>query len=297
MPWNEIARDVDPKVRQSVTAVVAYIGSDAPNILALRRGDKLVCDASDTAIRGGMTSADALRTYLNRGVELYSVSGLHAKVVIGSRWVWIGSANASTSSENLLEASVRVTDVETRRDVRSWAVDLMTEDAAVSRLDLGRLLDLPVKRRAGLPTRRMLPIVLPDDPRPLFVVDLVPGASEASHRAAVKQQSQIRRVKRQRGVRGALNWFEWPDSECPYSPGAWIVPITSGHPGRPCQVVHVSHVRKGRFIVWTASVPTARRPKKAELMEACGLGPNRPLVDYFVPKGPIKRRSIADLYR
>jgi len=294
----KITSDTDSTVRRPVKAVVAYIGADGPVLLKLRRGDTLVCDASDIAVRAGMTSAAALRTFVNRGVVLYSIEGLHAKVVLGSRWAWVGSANASASSrDDLLEASVRVTDSATIRRLRTWVEGLVTEDAVLSRRDVDKLLELPVKRRTGLPHRRRLPTELPDDPQRLWLAVTDLYASKAVERAADRERDEIRHAKRRRGITGRLTWFEWEYGSCQFSEGGWIIRVAKGHPSRPAQVVRVSNPRAGSYIVWTAEVPTVRRPRKAELLQACGLRPETLAEAGFFKVPPSRRKSVIDLYR
>lgn len=80
-PWPAIRRDLDRPNRRPVVAVIGYIGKDAPTVMRLRKGDILVCDASETAVKGRLTNAAALQSFRKRGVRLFSLSGLHAKVI------------------------------------------------------------------------------------------------------------------------------------------------------------------------------------------------------------------------
>lgn len=85
-------------------AAVAYVTSD--EILRFTGGDVLVTDASDHAIAAGHTSARLLQNALARKVKLYSLPGLHAKVMVLGDTAVIGSANISNSSaRDLVEAA------------------------------------------------------------------------------------------------------------------------------------------------------------------------------------------------
>ena len=85
-------------------AAVAYVTSD--EIVRFTEGDLLVTDASDHAIAAGQTSARLLQNALTRKVRLYSLPGLHAKVMVLGDTVVIGSANISNSSaRDLVEAA------------------------------------------------------------------------------------------------------------------------------------------------------------------------------------------------
>lgn len=102
-PWPPLLARLRAKVRQ-VDAAIAFVTDD---VLGLRRGDRLVVDASDARLRTGATNPSVLAAMLARGVELWSCAGLHAKVVlVDSQWLMVGSANASKMSRKLHEAAV-----------------------------------------------------------------------------------------------------------------------------------------------------------------------------------------------
>lgn len=82
----------------------------APEMLPLRRGDMLVVNASDSAVRSCSTCPEALDAYLRAGVRVYSEGDLHANVIATPTAAGIGSANASAHSRDLaLEASIITT--------------------------------------------------------------------------------------------------------------------------------------------------------------------------------------------
>lgn len=88
-------------------AAIAYLGEQAPSLLqAFKSGDIVVCDASDDKIRSGVTHRGALNALYQRGVRLYSLKHLHAKVICIGDTAVVGSMNASTSSTLMFEAAV-----------------------------------------------------------------------------------------------------------------------------------------------------------------------------------------------
>ncbi|MEU1525354.1 phosphatidylserine/phosphatidylglycerophosphate/cardiolipin synthase family protein [Nocardia rhamnosiphila] len=103
-PWPQITRTL--KTRGPRRAAIAYLGADAPQLLPLRRGDILVVNADRPALRAHATSPEALQKFFDRGVELYSLPSLHAKVVATATTAIIGSANASHHSTTAAEAVV-----------------------------------------------------------------------------------------------------------------------------------------------------------------------------------------------
>lgn len=118
-PWDELTRV--SKLQGPRYAAFAFIGADAPDMLALEEGDVLVCNASEGAIRNGATNPLALRKFLDRGVQLYSCGTLHAKILAVRNSAAVGSANASRSSSLSLEAVVVSNEREFISDARRLA--------------------------------------------------------------------------------------------------------------------------------------------------------------------------------
>lgn len=103
-PWDEIS--LLSKLPGPRHAAIAFVGANAPEMLSLETGDVLVCNASRSAIESGATNPYALREFVDRGVEVYSCSSLHAKVLAVRGYAIVGSANASRQSDLSLEAVV-----------------------------------------------------------------------------------------------------------------------------------------------------------------------------------------------
>ena len=104
--WGEIKKlgsKAGPKF-----AAIAYVTSDAH--VKFKKGDVLICDASDSAIGSGQTSAKTLRAACARGAQVYSSPGLHAKALVLGRVAVVGSANMSISSASTLDEAAIVTD-------------------------------------------------------------------------------------------------------------------------------------------------------------------------------------------
>ena len=97
--FGRIANRSDRKI-----AAIAYFYRD--NGLRFRKGDLLICDASERAIANGSTSAKLLAALHERGVELWNLNGLHAKVAVWGDYAVIGSSNLSQSSTMLTEAAL-----------------------------------------------------------------------------------------------------------------------------------------------------------------------------------------------
>jgi hypothetical protein len=61
-------------------AAVAYVSSD--DLVQFGDGDLLVTVASDAAVAAGQTDAEVLARAKERGADLYSLAGLHTKVLL-----------------------------------------------------------------------------------------------------------------------------------------------------------------------------------------------------------------------
>ena len=84
-----------------VMAAVAYV-SDVESF-PLGVGDTVVCDASKHAAAAGSTRKEALLALLKAKVKVWSVQGLHAKVVVTGEQAFVGSANWSANSDGKLK--------------------------------------------------------------------------------------------------------------------------------------------------------------------------------------------------
>ncbi len=118
MSTRFISQDIWPQLtaavrasRQACYVAVAYFGQGASRLLPLRKGSRLVVDASERAVTSGQTCPAELRMLQKRGVAIFSVPNLHAKVFVVGRAAYIGSANVSgRSAAQLVEAIVHTTE-------------------------------------------------------------------------------------------------------------------------------------------------------------------------------------------
>lgn len=107
--------------KQRCDVAVAYLGVGASGRLPLPKGSRLVVDASERAVASGQTCPAELRKLLKRGVRVFSIPNLHAKVFVLGRAAFIGSANVSNrSASQLVEAVIRTTEVSVVRSARDF---------------------------------------------------------------------------------------------------------------------------------------------------------------------------------
>lgn len=127
--WKSVQKQVaDNGKRKPAIAAIAYVS--ALNHFRFEAGDTLLCDASEEKIAGGATDARALRSLTDRGVLVYSIPKLHAKVLVCGDIAVIGSANLSDHSATASHECALVTD---RADVRRQLI------AYINRLKDGRI--------------------------------------------------------------------------------------------------------------------------------------------------------------
>jgi hypothetical protein len=262
-PWTAITKDVARKRRGPIVAAISYVGVNARDVLPLRQGDFLICDASERAIKQGVTSAKALASYLRIGVKVFSHEGLHSKVVATESFAWVGSANASRNSrDNLTEASVRIEGPACREAYR-WAESLAAEDIELSNQDVRLLAKLPVswQARGGEPGRVSKSVNLPDGLSRLVILELDFGGSAAAEKAAEKQRAE---VKKSLSVQSSqLNWFE-NKKPLPIKEGEWFIPVYGNKVGKPCRLERVKK-EKNFDLCWYAQVKTPTQLKIADL--------------------------------
>ena len=297
-PWAAIEKDLKKPTRKPVIVVIAYVAADAPGMLHLRKGDALVCEASDATVASAATNADALRRIRQRGVTVFSVQGLHAKVIASRDFAWVGSANASRSSQSLIEASVRIP----RQDagpIFEWAERLCTDDAELTPADIRGKCAIEVKRRSG----PLLPDIddqsLPVDQPSLTVLWLTrDGITERQRRAAEKETTSVSGAFP--AQRGRLDWTLWTgDLSYGMAPGRWILSLVDGRPQRPAFVVRVSD--HGAFkLVWTRTLTSGPSVRQAELADAMGpawIQWDEGVECARVIRGRDRVKAIFDLYR
>ena len=129
-------------------AAVAYVTSDQH--IQFGTGDVLIVDASDSAIAGGQTDAMVIERAFERGAQLFSLAGLHTKVIVFDRTVSIGSANISAlSRERLVEASLVADDSETTELAEAFLQDVLKRATLIDRAFIQRIKQIEVQPRFG----------------------------------------------------------------------------------------------------------------------------------------------------
>jgi hypothetical protein len=123
--WDGLQRCSKEK---NVCAAVAYVGTGGTDLLPLKRGDTLVVDLSLPTVKQGSTDPREIKRFVNRGVNVFARSCLHAKMIIANNTLIVGSANISNHSRTTLdEAGILTTDPAAVRQARAYFARLCTE--------------------------------------------------------------------------------------------------------------------------------------------------------------------------
>ncbi|MGV0952898.1 MAG: hypothetical protein ACOYBR_01160 [Fluviibacter sp.] len=136
-PWPEIKA-----VAKNAKAYIAvpFLGKAAAAMLPVATGSVLVTRFTREAIKAGQVDPRQVIKLIRKGVSVFSQADLHAKVYVFPRRAFIGSANASKTSEGMIEACIETTEqviVQQARDyVRSLGSDLVTLEYAKSMVNL-----------------------------------------------------------------------------------------------------------------------------------------------------------------
>jgi hypothetical protein len=149
--WPVIERLAGESVKKQ--AAVAYVTTD--RLVRFGRGDVLITDASDQSIAAGQTSARIISEANNRGAQVYSLPGLHAKILLLDGVAVIGSANVSESSATSLVEAAWITD----NPVAVGLVNAMLQQfigiaQPVDEAFINRISDIEVAPRISLGSRR-----------------------------------------------------------------------------------------------------------------------------------------------
>lgn len=142
----------------SSNVAVAYFGSSGSTLLPLSEGSRLVVDASDQTVKCGQTNPHELAKMLKKGVRVYSLPNLHAKIFVFGRSAYIGSTNVSKHSEGILvEAVIRTTDPEAVSSAKRFIVSLCVNPVGPRSIDRLKRLYRPPRFLSGRHRKTVLP--------------------------------------------------------------------------------------------------------------------------------------------
>jgi hypothetical protein len=261
-PWIRITKRVH-ETKGRVVAAIAYVAIDAPDLLPLKEGDILVCDAEDASIKAGRTSACALWKYHKRGVTIYKHRGLHAKVVVLPRAAFVGSANASFTSRHARdEAILETTESGAVQDARDFVLEKACAEAfRLNEIELKALLEIPVKSIWNGTDKRE-PVDLPERVGRLLVESMVfQEYTKSSNKIIEDDRGGVRAGVSKMGPGLDLEGNEWNAEDAGrLKKGDWILRVNeNGRVSAPAQVVEIKPSTKRWSVVWLAFPKSATK--------------------------------------
>jgi hypothetical protein len=256
--WPQLT-DVVRGSRLRCFVAVAYLGAGASRLLPLRKGSHLVVDASERAVASGQTCPSDLQKLMNRGVAIYSVPNLHAKVFVVGRAAYIGSTNVSArSASQLIEAAIRTTEPSAVRAAREFVEDHCLHEMTPDVLKRLAKLYRPPKVTGGRTGKKQIRREVketsqrPTLPRVLFAQ--LERERWTDRDASLHEEGlAVAKKRRQHSGSFELDSFRWA-GKCPYKRGDVVVQVTNEDAGRflvspPANILHVGTRRFGARLV------------------------------------------------
>ncbi|MDX2034155.1 MAG: phospholipase D family protein [Blastocatellia bacterium] len=276
---EDVWKELTAAVRNSKLAchiAVAYFGAGASRLLPLSEGSTLVVDASERAISAGQTCPDDLQVLLKRGVRIFSIPNLHAKVYVVGRAAYIGSANVSNhSAGRLLEAMLFTTDREAvasaRQFVRSLWLHELSPEMVVGLARIYQPPRLPGGSRTAVARKKRSPA--PDLP-PLLLAQLVREDWSKSDYRVHDTGMSIAKERRKHPRKFEMDSFRCAGRDS-YRKGDVVLQVTKENDGRilvspPGNVLYVHRRKTAKALVSFVylELPADRRRKPVESLAA-----------------------------
>ena len=146
--WNRVAEKANGHRMVVAVAFVTDLGK-----LKMKKGDVLICDASDKNVSAGVVDRDLLAKLHRKGVEIIHYANLHAKCARfgrGMQYTLIGSSNLSqNSSETLEEVAMMTNDLGVGAKVDVRIGEWIDGGVEVNQEFLDRIMCLPRVKRFG----------------------------------------------------------------------------------------------------------------------------------------------------
>ncbi len=268
---------------KGVCAAIAYFGQKGATLLPFRKGDTLVVDLSIPSVRAGQSDPREIEKLLDRGVEVFTRSNLHAKIIATERETLVGSANASGRAEKVLdEAAILTSDPAAVRRARDFVASLCNEPVRDEYLALCKREYRPPRfansngphpRGAGRRARSAK----------LWIVGLGEGEipeSEKKRLAQGEQRAKAMIRRRQQSEPSHFWWSTKPAFASILRPGDWVIrairntngPIDVSPPGqflfldtyprgrgKHRHVFHLEGPRQGHVVPWAQFRRVARK--------------------------------------
>lgn len=278
--WTVLAKSAK-SCKSPAYVAVAYFGKEASKLLPLPAASRLVVDASEHAVKSGQTCPEDLIAELRRGVRVYSVPNLHAKVYVLGRQAFIGSPNVSrTSAGQLIESLIATKELKVVADARRFVKGLCLHRLSPELLkNLAKLYRPPkggrLKTRKQAVNRKG---VIPKIPK-LKIAQLERIVYSTKEQEVHEAGLRVAKSRMKRRSSMDLESFQYP-GRIVYSPNDVVIQITDEGNGTrmvspPGNVIYVRKYRKARgaaFFVYLELPNDRRRRNLKKILGHLGTG-------------------------
>lgn len=127
--WQKIT-ELSKKSKR-VRAIVGFVGTNPHEVIHWPKRSELFADLSVDTVKRGASSARGAMKLLKRGVRVFHTPALHAKIYLFDRAAIVCSANASESSQRLIEAGVLLRGSHELATIQSFVSRLFTQHDTV----------------------------------------------------------------------------------------------------------------------------------------------------------------------
>lgn len=208
--WSRLTQAAKACQRPADVAV-AYFSEGAATRLPLPKGSRLVVDASEATVKGGLTCPADLLRLDKKGVRIFSVDNLHAKVYVFGGQAFIGSANVSSSSAvRLKEAMVRTTERDAVMAARAFVRGLGSDPVGPETLAaLQKLYRRPKFMGGGVRRRRKKAGKVATEHPALRLAQLCLDYDPEGSESASEEGRRTARSRLRRRATHSLHEFRW----------------------------------------------------------------------------------------
>lgn len=273
--WTLLAKSAK-SCKSPAYVAVAYFGKEGSKLLPLPAASRLVVDASEHAVKSGQTCPEDLRAELDRGVRVYSVPNLHAKVYVLGRQAFIGSPNVSRSSAGqLIETLIATKEAKVVADARRFVKGLCLHRLTPELLKKLAKLYRPPKggrfkgRKRGVDRKAILPRIPRLKLAQLELIDYSAKEQEI-HEAGLR----VAKRKMTRRPHMGLESFQYI-GRIVFSPNDVVIQITDEGNKRslvspPGNVIYVRRYRKARGVASFVYLELPKDKRRRDLRKVLG---------------------------
>jgi hypothetical protein len=277
--WPTLTRAIRSSKRPCQVAV-AYLGQGAAKMLPLPKGSRLVVDASERTVKLGLTCPAELLKLHKKGVEVFSVMNLHAKVYVTGSNAFIGSANASQhSAGTLIETLLQTTEPQAVKQSRQFVETLCLQSLGPEQLKALVNIYRPPNLPGGRPGKHPVPkkTVKPELAE-VYLAQLDQDGPWPDDEEELRDSgwTTAKRVRKHRANTHEVEEFRWAGN-CGFRQGQQVIQILGEQNGEtwvypPGHVLHVrKHPKKNVSYVYV-EYPDRRRKSLKNLASKLGRG-------------------------